>query len=266
MLLRRVTQHVQSQNWFAVLVDFVIVVVGVFVGLQVQDWNDERKAKQEEQMLLDRLNAETRKLLGVLDEDLAKLRTRGEILVGVNPVLFSQQPPRAITRLECAYIAGSHAHRRPSDELPVLDEMLETGRFDLLRNPATKETLRSYLMLRERARAYYAEAVNEMFRLHSRFPSLIAVRRVPITDEHDRAWGGLSGDGFLWMPECDVEGMRANTAFLNEYMDNLSRINSMTDFVVQRRAHLVELERLLDDRPTQSGQNAHPTVDVETGH
>ena len=35
MLLRRVTEHVRDQNWTAVGVDFVIVVIGVFVGIQV---------------------------------------------------------------------------------------------------------------------------------------------------------------------------------------------------------------------------------------
>ena len=36
MILRRVTEHVKAQNWFAVAIDFVIVVVGVFIGIQVR--------------------------------------------------------------------------------------------------------------------------------------------------------------------------------------------------------------------------------------
>jgi len=36
MLLRRITKHVKDQNWFAVGLDSLIVVDGVFVGLQVQ--------------------------------------------------------------------------------------------------------------------------------------------------------------------------------------------------------------------------------------
>ena len=42
MLLRRITEHVRAQNWFAVGIDFVIVVVGVFIGIQVSNWNDKR--------------------------------------------------------------------------------------------------------------------------------------------------------------------------------------------------------------------------------
>ena len=36
MLLRRVIQHVRQQEWTAIGIDFVIVVMGVFIGLQVQ--------------------------------------------------------------------------------------------------------------------------------------------------------------------------------------------------------------------------------------
>ncbi|NNE40415.1 MAG: hypothetical protein HKN14_05795 [Marinicaulis sp.] len=42
MLLRRITEHIKTQNWTAVFLDFVIVVVGVFIGIQVANWNDAR--------------------------------------------------------------------------------------------------------------------------------------------------------------------------------------------------------------------------------
>lgn len=43
MILRSVTKHIRDQNWFAVFLDFAIVVVGVFVGIQVSNWDQERK-------------------------------------------------------------------------------------------------------------------------------------------------------------------------------------------------------------------------------
>ena len=55
MLLRRITEHVREQNWFAVVLDFLIVVVGIYVGLQVDNWNEDRKSRIEEQDYLLRL-------------------------------------------------------------------------------------------------------------------------------------------------------------------------------------------------------------------
>jgi len=43
MLLRRVTKHVKDQNWFAVLLDFIIVVLGIWFALLAGQWVDSRQ-------------------------------------------------------------------------------------------------------------------------------------------------------------------------------------------------------------------------------
>jgi hypothetical protein len=245
MLLRKVTLHVREQNWTAVFIDFVIVVVGVFVGLQVQDWNELRKDRIEEQQLLGRLLEEAALLIDVHDQELRQFRFRADVLSGVNPVLFSPGPSRAITDRECLQITFSHVQRRAFDELPVLDEILETGRFSLLKDPRVTESLRAYLLRRERSRAHYDEVVNELFRLHSRYPDLFSIRRLPVPTGSAAEWEALAGDGYQWMPECSVEEMKKNAGFLNEYVDNLSRIESMGGYLEERREHLIELRQLL---------------------
>lgn len=40
------------------LLDFVIVVVGVYIGIQAANWNDERHAQEERAISLDRLHSE----------------------------------------------------------------------------------------------------------------------------------------------------------------------------------------------------------------
>jgi hypothetical protein len=55
MLLRRITRDVKDQNWFAVGIDFCIVVVGVFIGIQVANWNDERQDRVDEVYYLERI-------------------------------------------------------------------------------------------------------------------------------------------------------------------------------------------------------------------
>ncbi len=59
MLLRRVIEHVKAQNWTAVGLDFVIVVVGVLMAFQIAEWNENRNAKALRSTALDRLLAES---------------------------------------------------------------------------------------------------------------------------------------------------------------------------------------------------------------
>jgi len=48
VILRRVSKHVKAQNWMAIVIDFVIVVLGVFIGLQAQDWSQQRADRDRE--------------------------------------------------------------------------------------------------------------------------------------------------------------------------------------------------------------------------
>ena len=45
MLLRRITKHVKGQNWFAVGLDFIIVVAGILIALQITNWNEDQSAR-----------------------------------------------------------------------------------------------------------------------------------------------------------------------------------------------------------------------------
>ena len=47
MVIRRIRDHVASHNWFAVAIDLGIVVVGVFLGTQANNWNEARIERQD---------------------------------------------------------------------------------------------------------------------------------------------------------------------------------------------------------------------------
>lgn len=44
MILRSLTKHIKEQNWFAVLLDFLIVVVGILMAFQITNWSEQRTA------------------------------------------------------------------------------------------------------------------------------------------------------------------------------------------------------------------------------
>lgn len=52
MFVRRVADHLKAQNWTAIALELLIVVVGVFIGTQVSNWNQERIEKRETEKLL----------------------------------------------------------------------------------------------------------------------------------------------------------------------------------------------------------------------
>ena len=58
MVIRRIREHVAAHDWFAVAVDVGIVVLGVFIGTQVSNWNAERIERDRAAQYRDRLIGE----------------------------------------------------------------------------------------------------------------------------------------------------------------------------------------------------------------
>ncbi len=55
MILRRLSQSLKEQNWMAITIEFVLLVVGVFLGIQVANWNAERAEQKHALELFERL-------------------------------------------------------------------------------------------------------------------------------------------------------------------------------------------------------------------
>ena len=60
MILRRLSANLRAQNWTAIGIEFLIVVVGVFIGTQVANWNQARLEKEATKRMLVQLIPELR--------------------------------------------------------------------------------------------------------------------------------------------------------------------------------------------------------------
>lgn len=68
MILKRIGNAVRAQDWTAFAIEFAIVVLGIFVALQAQDWNQGRRDRQLEQAYVIRLVDETKANIESLDQ------------------------------------------------------------------------------------------------------------------------------------------------------------------------------------------------------
>ena len=141
MLLRRMTQHVKDQNWFAVGLDFLIVVLGVFLGLQVNNWNEARSASTLGQDYTVRLIAD-------LEKDLAGSQIQSgyyaQVLVSIETAdqfLASSDPdPKAL--VAAAYRASEFSSN-PTNRA-TWDQVVSSGHLGLLPNEAIASGLSDY--------------------------------------------------------------------------------------------------------------------------
>lgn len=78
MILRRVAHYLQQQQWTAVLIELVIVILGVFLGFQVTDWANERADRAAETRHLEEIAEDLRADVTAFDA----VRTATETRIG----------------------------------------------------------------------------------------------------------------------------------------------------------------------------------------
>jgi hypothetical protein len=67
MFLRRFRTSLQSQHWAAFWIDIVVLVIGVFLGIQASNWNDKRLERRETRELLTQLNGQIGNILSTIN-------------------------------------------------------------------------------------------------------------------------------------------------------------------------------------------------------
>lgn len=67
MIIRRMAANLRAQNWIGVAIELAIVIVGVFIGLQAANWNQDRQQRNETRLLLAQLEVELGDFTNLLD-------------------------------------------------------------------------------------------------------------------------------------------------------------------------------------------------------
>lgn len=220
MILRSITKHVREQNWFAVGIDFLIVIVGVFIGIQVANWNDARRDRQGEQEYLDRLRQELAVILPEAHTSGAELANRMERLEELRAFLASGQGGTAIDERHCIAAGRSHIYAATIFYPPTIKELISTGRILLIRDPAIRTAIMSF----DQANANLTQ-----LRTDIQIDRRVLARHYPTLID-----SGLSSD---WSGAgCDFEAMRKDPAFRNDFTDNLRRYSAYAAELGTRQA------------------------------
>jgi hypothetical protein len=144
MILGRVIEHVKQQHWTAIIIELVIVVLGVFIGIQVSNWNAARADQERAQGYLERVRDD-------LDADIAgygdRLALWGNVYAfGSKGLAYADTGDAAGATqwdLLLAYFQASQVGAFNLTEA-TYDELRSAGELRLLGDPHLRDQLASY--------------------------------------------------------------------------------------------------------------------------
>jgi hypothetical protein len=145
MILRRFSVALKQQNWAAIAIEFVLLVLGVFLGIQVANWNEARADRAAYEAALGRLDAEIDTNLASLDAfdmDIKDELARGSRALTVLQSCVDSEENRRLVQVGLDTIrgtAGLYPRRNALDEVTSNPRLLtqqtakERKRFSELR-------------------------------------------------------------------------------------------------------------------------------------
>jgi hypothetical protein len=153
MILRRIKAHIEKENWFAVGVDFCIVVIGVFLGIQIGNLNEARVDRDRAELVLERLEVDFRHI------ETASLEAIDQANHSISIIerLMTTAVQKSLTlsdSLETGELEAIAYFRGPVRGSSTYDELKSAGELRFIRS----ETLRSELADFERTRVMHAAA------------------------------------------------------------------------------------------------------------
>jgi len=136
-MLRHVISHMRRQDWMAVGIELVVVVVGVFIGVQASNWNEDRETDQKAAVFTERLKSDLREEAWGYE---LQVSYHNQVLVNAKraaDALTGKAPLSDEALLIAAYRAtqfNAYTRRRAT-----YDELTGTGEIGLIRDAALRD-------------------------------------------------------------------------------------------------------------------------------
>lgn len=239
MILRRVAAAVLARDWATVIIEVSIVVLGVFLGLQTQQWVAERQRSELEAEYVARLHDEVADLQALREPIVAFRERRAESLQKTVSLVFSLEDGE-LPRDGCRDLAFSSVVTNPTDDLATLLELQASGGLAQFRNEALLESLRDFLLTRARSRDSRDGIERVMHDLFDRHPQLIQIESPAALLDSELIATTLN------IFRCDLEAMRTSTTFRNQVEWNRLVLHQHLEDNALVDASLAELHRVLD--------------------
>ena len=205
MRLRRIAEHLRQQHWTGAVIELAIVVLGVFIGLQVSNWNEARRDQVLARQYLERLREDFVLSASGSADAIASLDQQTSL---ASLMLARLQACRLDAGDRASFAHGLLLLGRQEPPLlsrGTIDELRSTGRLAIIRNIELRKALSNLIQKQERTA--------EVFRI-------ILARRTQPLAYVDARTTFLAPDNSSGVPKpgevlFDFQAMCSDPAFIN---------------------------------------------------
>lgn len=152
---RKIRQRLISENKFSkyliyAIGEIILVVIGILIALQVNNWNEERKAHNEAKKITQELNSEFSNNRKVLEDRIRDLKVANNYVKLVLSFMNKEEAKIQEANID-SIISKSLKYGNYNPANSTIRELISSGKLNLITNNSTKESLFKWLQLLEDA-------------------------------------------------------------------------------------------------------------------
>lgn len=236
MILERLASAFCHQNWAQIITEILIVVIGIFLGLQVTEWNEDREERITERAYLNRLHEDVSDVIisaGTYNYERQvisdKLQEVVQVVVGGNNKIN-------LDTLHCSTLNLSHIFINRAVNVPTITELLANGQLSLIQSQDIRLLISRYILAKDTSADLIDNLRSDKLDLARTFPDLIKLGvNASAASLSDRM-----------NVTCDFMAMNENDAFKNSLVGNGTRYNGFLAAIIGQTTLLIELHDELD--------------------
>ena len=217
MILRRIAEGIKNQDWFIVVIEIFVVVIGIYLGLQVDDWQKERQDRAEEMRVLQQLGIEVEAAIEAKNNVLTTSREGEGFLIEAIEIIQGDREGDDLSFEQCSALWRSHIINPNFNGLLTYEELALSGNLGLLSNPALRSALIAFQNQVNNDTAVGEIAIGDAINVVDTYGDILPRQWFPETQN--------------WVVDCQLGLIRQNQTFKNNLHSNLGRGWNMSNLM-----------------------------------
>ena len=241
MITSRLLKHLKQQHWTSVFIELVIVVLGVFLGLQAQDWNQARQDRVLERQYLERLHYDVTQSIAMAKSNVQRMQRQYRLEGAMLDDLSRCQLDAAARKQFGAGLFLFGRIEPPPLVRGTIDELRSTGRIGLIHDVALRTALASVVQVND---------------LENGVLNMIIARATPAITHIDERVVFKQPPGGFDQPDIEKHGMPDGRAIYDfpalckdpQFAPAVSTVQNLTHVEIQmNQGKLRRFPKLLDN-------------------
>ena len=197
---------------FYTIGEIALLVIGILIALQINNWNEINKQKRAESRILKDLKNEINLEIDSKNEFRDYYQSRLDTLAFALDKLFSEDDIE-LSNSECIHIAMIHILNWEPPSISTIEELVTSGKIDLIRSEELRRKIVLFRSNSQNLEQTLNRSISELNVLVDLYPDLI-IRKW----DREIQWSTF---------ECDDEAMKKNRFFLSHLQSNNGRTAEM---------------------------------------